>query len=279
MSKNDRPERNDLCWCGSRKKYKNCHMRQDNNALIARREAQFEQAAFKNGTQFGIKAQAAYDAIIARQWKLYMSLNNIAQTCHTVDLMSATQRANVLRILFSTHPGKDRADQALLALSGELDSVVKDYGPFVHKLAPGAIDHEKISYLLRFAGDVCDGLQALLREIDPDDGELLRQAIAKHNPMSDAMNRALSQKIGAAIPRPGPKAKEEDKKIRNAVLDEIRSREDQTGLDRQAILQAWVEELDNKGHDRTTLENAIYDKLTDSDDYYTLVNQWFARYG
>ena len=30
-----KPRRNEPCWCGSGKKYKNCHLRQDEDAALA----------------------------------------------------------------------------------------------------------------------------------------------------------------------------------------------------------------------------------------------------
>jgi hypothetical protein len=112
-----------------------------------------------------------------------LSLNHIADTYYTTELFPVSQRAAVRRELFSSFSsqdqGKQRADVGLLSAVGALDTVIKGHEPVLQVFGL-FIDRAELNLLLAHVQNFRTGIQALLRENNPDDGETLRQAIGQY---------------------------------------------------------------------------------------------------
>lgn len=248
--------------------------------LISGRELdQREADALARGVQFGSQVTSAADTVYHAHVMLWQTLTNIAGVCYECALLPATQRAITLRARLAGHGDIQPSHEYLLTLAGQLDRAVKDYGPFLDSAAPGNVDHIGIKKHLAMAGAVRDGILALLREINPDDGTLLQQAIAEHSPLSHAANQQMVDRLRGLNPKLGPptqRVTSEAMRLVQSAMEEFHIKKGERGYRANAkskALSLLFRERNAKDRDELGKpEQEVHDYLADIDD--SMISKW-----
>lgn len=228
--------------------------------------------AQERGAAFSARiAQSSFTIWYAHKL-LWDALDRVAGTCFFCDLLPAEWQTEILRTIMRGANDLP-ANKALVQLADQLDELVKDYGPFLDKHAPGLVDHATINKHRLMAGAVREAILALLRENDPDDGKLLRQAIASHSPNSDQQNREWKKRLGDLHANLGPPTQaitDEARKLLKAALDEFHIEKGRRGYRekvRSGAMKLLVRQQNVKdANDLFGFEHQVCDYLADIDD-------------